>query len=128
MNEHLNSYQALTCYLVVRIWSMMEVIVLLMVMGTNIQLSSPMRVLATKTTLDTFKGTTGFAINFLDKRLLFDGVSICLRFSLFECLDFQPLFGNSEFVLYQSGRHGLGVMHRKVTIMFHFDGFDLLAP
>ena len=128
MTEHLNSYQALTCYLVVRIWSTMGVIVLLMVMGTNIQMSSPMKVLATKTTLDTFKGTTGFAINFLDKRLLFDGVSICLRFSLFECLDFQPLFGNSQFVLYQSGRHGLGVMHRKVTIMFHFDGFDLLAP
>ena len=112
----------------VRIWSTMEVIVLLMVMGTNIQMSSPMKVLATKPALDTFQGTTGFAINFLDKRLLLDGVSICFRFSFFECLDFQPLFGNSQFVLYQSGRHGLGVMHRKVTIMFHFDGFDLLAP
>ena len=88
----------------------------LLVVGNILQVcqSSSMKMLATKTTLDTFKGTTGVAITLPDRGRQFEGISVCLRFSLFECLDFQPLFGNSQFVLYQSGPHGLGVMQRKV--------------
>ena len=88
----------------------------LLVVGNLLQVcqSSSMKMLATKTTLDTFKGTTGVAITLPDRGRQFEGISVCLRYSLFECLDFQPLFGNSQFVLYQSGPHGLGVMQRKV--------------
>ena len=88
----------------------------LLVVGNilHVSQSSSMKMLATKTTLDTFKGSTGFAITLPDRGHQFDGISVCLRYSLFECLDFQPLFGNSQFVLYQSGPHGLGVMQRKV--------------
>ena len=94
----------------------MEVMLPLLVVGNLLQVcqSSSMKMLATKTTLDTFKGTTGFAVTLPDSGRQFEGISVCLRFSLFECLDFQPLFGNSQFVLYQSGPHGLGVMQRKV--------------
>ena len=99
------------------IWWPMEVMLPLLVVG-NILLqmsqSSTVKMLTTKITLDTFKGTTGFAITLPDSGRQFEGISVCLRFSLFECLDFQPIFGNSQFVLYQSGPHGLGVMQRKV--------------
>ena len=98
----------------------MEVMLPLLVVGNLLQVcqSSSMKMLATKTTLDTFKGTTGFAIAFPDSGRQFEGISVCFRYSLFECLDFQPLFGNSQFVLYQSGPHGLGVMQRKVIFYF----------
>ena len=102
----------------------MEVMLLLLLLGTNdlpmCQSFSSMKMLSTKTSLDTFKGSTGFAIALPDSGGVhqFEGISVCLRYSLFECLDFQPLFGNSQFVLYQSGPHGLGVMHRKVVFSF----------
>ena len=100
----------------------MEVMLLLLLLGTNnlpkCLSSSSMKMLSTKASLDTFTGTTGFAVALPDigSGRQFEGISVCLRYSLFECLDFQPLFGNSQFVLYQSGPHGLGVMHRKVVI------------
>ena len=95
----------------------MEVMLALLVVGIiMLQMcqSFSMKMLATKTARDTFKGTTGFAITLPASGRQLEGISVCLRFSLFECLDFQPLFGNSQFVLYQSGPHGLGVMQRKV--------------
>ena len=96
-------------------------LLLLVVAASLLQIckANSIKMLATKTTLDTFTGTTGFAITVPDSGFQFEGISVCLRFSLFECLEFQPLFGNSQFVLYQSGRHGLGVMDRKVAF-FHF--------
>ena len=92
----------------------------LLVVGNILQVcqSSSVKMVATKTTLDTFKGTTGFAVTLPYSGRQFEGISVCLRYSLFECLDFQPLFGNSQFVLYQSGPHGLGVMQRKVIFSF----------
>ena len=101
----------------------MEVMLLLLLVVANNLLmckssSSSMKMLSTKTSLDTFTGSTGFAIALPDGGRVpqYEGISVCLRYSLFECLDFQPLFGNSQFVLYQSGPHGLGVMHRKVVV------------
>ena len=97
-----------------------EVMLLLLVVAASLLQvckANSIKMLATKTTLDTFTGTTGFAITVPDSGFQFEGISVCLRFSLFECLDFQPLFGNSQFVLYQSGRHGLGVMDRKVGFL-----------
>ena len=97
---------------------------LLFVVAMDLQMcqssSSSMKMLATKTRLDTFTGSTGFTIALPDidgGGRQFEGISVCFRYSLFECLDFQPLFGNSQFVLYQSGPHGLGVMHRKVYFL-----------
>jgi len=106
----------------------MEVMqLLLLVVAMDLQMyqssSSSMKMLATKTRLDTFKGSTGFTIALPDNDGVrqFEGISVCLRYSLFECLDFQPLFGNSQFVLYQSGPHGLGVMHRhRLAVPHHF--------
>ena len=66
--------------------------------------SSSIKVLRTIDSLRDFSGTTGLTLSpntSVLRRLA--GVTVCLRYSLHQCLEFQPLFGNGDFVIYQSG-------------------------
>ena len=66
--------------------------------------TSSIKVLRTTDSLRDFSGTTGLTLSPNTSALSrLAEVTVCLRYSLHQCLEFQPLFGNGDFVLYQSG-------------------------
>ena len=84
--------------------------------------TTSIKVVRTTSSLRDFSGTSGLTLSPNSSGLSrLTEVTVCLRYSLHQCLEFQPLFGNGDFVIYQSGSLALSLpLHLHLHMYLHF--------